>query len=160
MKVGCDVMCKPSCLDVCADSEYFADGVHLSATGMEVFCKELQEMVKVRPRRCTYLKKTLDCRGVLQGKDLVISDSTLCVVEKARCSMPRQKTCESMSGVSGERRRCGLPGRVLAGSHGSAGSGQGFRPGRLCKASLGPSAREGPHGCNSKTTTRTHAKHC
>ena len=88
-KVGCDMMRNFACLAVRADSEFYADGVHLSTAGMEMFCKVLQDMVKVRPCRCVHMSITLNSHRLFQGKDLVISDSTLCVVDKARCNMPK-----------------------------------------------------------------------
>ena len=36
------------------DSDHYADGCHLSPCGMQVFCKQLQKKVEVRPRTCTH----------------------------------------------------------------------------------------------------------
>ena len=112
-KVGCDMMRNFACLAVRADSEFYADGVHLSTAGMEMFCKVLQNMVKVRPCRCMHMSITLNSRRLFQGKDLVISDSTLCVVDKARCNMPKtQKNKQTENGCQERPARGGDAGSL------------------------------------------------
>ena len=138
MKVGCAP---------CADSSFHADGVHRD----ECLLQRAEGGGEGTRSRAAHVALTqLNNDRVLQGRDLVISDSTLCVMETAPTEHAKRKDQRIRPGESSERRRRGRLRRILAQSSGASGLGQGIRLGRLLEASVGSSSGEGRRGRDSK----------